>query len=120
MKPSEDDALDAYEPEGEWNIDGTGIEATDLLAEEAARVLFALLVFIHAPSWWVRKSESAVVDGRGPLSCQANCGKCCDEPGGIVYLSSASMPSVWPTMPVFQSKHGSSGTLGKPTTVAMF
>lgn len=36
VKPSEDDALDAYEPEGEWNIDGTGIEATDLLAEEAA------------------------------------------------------------------------------------
>ena len=68
VKPSEDDALDAYEPEGEWNIDGTGIEATDLLAEEAApRKLFALLVFIHAPSWWVRKSESAVVDGRGPL-----------------------------------------------------
>ena len=21
------------------------------------------------------------------FSCQANCGKCCDEPGGIVYLS---------------------------------
>ena len=36
VKPDEDDALDAYEPEGEWNIDGTGIEATDLLAEEAA------------------------------------------------------------------------------------
>ena len=21
------------------------------------------------------------------FSCQSNCGKCCDEPGGIVYLS---------------------------------
>ena len=21
-----------------------------------------------------------------PFSCQPNCGKCCDEPGGIVYL----------------------------------
>ena len=28
--------------------------------------------------WWM--------DGV-PFSCQENCGKCCDEPGGIVYLS---------------------------------
>ena len=28
--------------------------------------------------WWM--------DG-DPFKCQANCGKCCDEPGGIVYLS---------------------------------
>ena len=21
-----------------------------------------------------------------PFACQPNCGKCCDEPGGIVYL----------------------------------
>ncbi len=28
--------------------------------------------------WWM--------DGV-PFMCQANCGKCCDEPGGIVYLS---------------------------------
>ena len=27
--------------------------------------------------WWM--------DGV-PFSCQPNCGKCCDEPGGIVYL----------------------------------
>ena len=28
--------LDTFEPEGEWNIDGTDINATDLLEEEAA------------------------------------------------------------------------------------
>ena len=33
--PAEVDALDTYEPEGEWNIDGEGIEAEDLLAEES-------------------------------------------------------------------------------------
>ena len=27
-----------------------------------------------------------LVDVRVPFSCQPNCGKCCDEPGGIVYL----------------------------------
>lgn len=35
-KGKEDEALDSYEPEGEWNIDGLGIEATDLLDESAA------------------------------------------------------------------------------------
>ena len=30
------ESLDTYEPDGEWNIDGTGIEASDLLEEEAA------------------------------------------------------------------------------------
>ncbi len=25
--------------------------------------------------------------GGVPFSCQPNCGRCCDEPGGIVYLS---------------------------------
>ena len=29
--------LDAYEPEGEWNIDGSGISAEDLLEEEAEK-----------------------------------------------------------------------------------
>jgi len=29
-------SLDTYEPDGEWNIDGTGIEASDLLEEEPA------------------------------------------------------------------------------------
>ena len=32
----ESGSLDTYEPEGEWNIDGTGIEASDLLVEETA------------------------------------------------------------------------------------
>ena len=31
------------------------------------------------------KHEQALVMS-GVLSCQPNCGKCCDEPGGIVYL----------------------------------
>lgn len=30
------------------------------------------------PPWWMEGVA---------FSCQANCGKCCDEPGGIVYLS---------------------------------
>ncbi|MEL0266377.1 MAG: DnaA/Hda family protein [Candidatus Poseidoniales archaeon] len=30
------DSLDAYEPDGDWNIDGTGIEASDLLEDEPA------------------------------------------------------------------------------------
>ena len=30
------------------------------------------------PAWWMEGVS---------FSCQANCGKCCDEPGGIVYLS---------------------------------
>ena len=29
------------------------------------------------PPWWMAGV---------PFSCQPNCGKCCDEPGGIVYL----------------------------------
>jgi len=32
----ENGSLDTYEPDGEWNIDGTGIEASDLLEEETA------------------------------------------------------------------------------------
>jgi hypothetical protein len=29
------ESFDEYEPEGEWNIDGTGIEASDLLEDES-------------------------------------------------------------------------------------
>ena len=35
-KSNEGESLDTYEPEGEWNIDGSDIEATDLLEEEAS------------------------------------------------------------------------------------
>ncbi len=31
------EALDSFEPEGEWNIDGTGISADDLLEEESEK-----------------------------------------------------------------------------------
>ena len=30
--------------------------------------------------WWMKGV---------PFSCQPNCGKCCDEPGGIVYLTTS-------------------------------
>ena len=29
-------------------------------------------------AWWM---------GGVPFACQPNCGRCCDQPGGIVYLS---------------------------------
>lgn len=35
-KSDKGESLDTYEPEGEWNIDGSDIEATDLLDEEAS------------------------------------------------------------------------------------
>tara|TARA_Y100000991_G_scaffold35212_1_gene23601 strand:+ start:11029 stop:13056 length:2028 start_codon:yes stop_codon:yes gene_type:complete len=34
--------LDSYEPDGEWNIDGTGIEADDLLGDEPEKVKIRL------------------------------------------------------------------------------
>ena len=34
--PTSTSPLDSYEPEGEWNIDGVGISADDLLQEEAS------------------------------------------------------------------------------------
>ena len=34
--------LDSYEPDGEWNIDGTGIEADDLLKDEPEKVKIRL------------------------------------------------------------------------------
>ena len=35
---SNHDGLDTYEPDGEWDIDGTGIEAEDLLDDEPEKV----------------------------------------------------------------------------------
>ena len=37
-KESNHDGLDTYEPDGEWDIDGTGIEADDLLEDEPEKV----------------------------------------------------------------------------------
>jgi hypothetical protein len=37
-KGSNHEGLDTYEPDGEWNIDGTGIEADDLLEDEPEKV----------------------------------------------------------------------------------
>lgn len=37
-KESNQDGLDTYEPDGEWDIDGTGIEADDLLEDEPEKV----------------------------------------------------------------------------------
>ena len=38
----EPDGLDAYEPEGEWNIDGTGIEPEDLLVQQPEKTVVHL------------------------------------------------------------------------------
>jgi chromosomal replication initiation ATPase DnaA len=38
VNESKHDGLDTYEPDGEWDIDGTGIEAEDLLEEEPESV----------------------------------------------------------------------------------
>ena len=52
------------------------------------------------------------------FACQASCGRCCDEPGGIVYLS-PMMLLVSPNMQAYRLKHGLNGTLGRPLTVVM-